>query len=124
MFNGSYREDTARANRPYPHQVATVATCGPCLTGPCSTGETTGLVHSTSQEKARQATVARHAVTILLEGPRQAWRLIIVICWFPGFRQRLPSLPKNDRKHGQRTHRVSPPPAQYCICANTEQQSQ
>jgi hypothetical protein len=50
--------------------------------------------------------------------------LVVVVCRLAGFGKRFPSLPENDRKHGERTHRVSPPPAECCVRANTEQQGQ
>jgi hypothetical protein len=43
---------------------------------------------------------------------------VLVGCCLARFNQRLPSLPEDDREHRERTKRVSPPPAEYCVRAH------
>jgi len=47
-----------------------------------------------------------------------------MVSWLAGFSERFPSLPEDHREHGERTHRVSPPPADYRVRANTQQQAE
>ena len=43
---------------------------------------------------------------------------VLVSCCLARFNQRRPTLPKDDREHRERTKRISPPPAEYCVRAH------